>query len=161
MVRGSTYQPKFELKIFEYANDEVKHTILYALLEALIVADLEWLRLLARHGIRNPSLYEWAPQYVLKVHPAGLDSWQDIAQTMMLRAGDCKDFACWRVAELRFAGYADVKPYVRTSRMAAPVGSGKPPITIHHILVRRGLHTEDPSRILGMPDSVSYAQIEG
>ena len=150
------YIPKFELKSFEFLENESKQNILRALLEALIAADREWLSVYPN----TPKLYEHNPQYVLKVRPFGLDSWQDIAQTISLRSGDCKDFACWRIAELRQAGYTDVSPFIKVGKVINPRNRSES-ITIYHIQVRKGVQIEDPSVILGMPQSVDFNQIRG
>lgn len=155
------YLPKFELATFSFLPPERKKIILRAMLEALICTDwqfLEWYK--EEFGQRFPSLYQYAPQYVLKVRPGGLDSWQDIPDTIALQSGDCKDFACWRVAELRSLGVDDVYPKIIEQTYPDPSGNG-PPMTVYHIQVRIGERTEDPSAILGMPSSVSYDQLRG
>lgn len=79
------YTPKFELAGFSTLPTQRKQIVLRGFLEALVVAD--WNYLLENPGL--PSLYESAPQYVLKVRPMGLDSWQDIPRTIELGSGDC------------------------------------------------------------------------
>jgi hypothetical protein len=79
------YQPKFELAGFATLSVQRKQTVLRGLLEALISAD--WNYILENPD--TPPLYDYAPQYILKVRPAGLDSWQDIPQTLALGSGDC------------------------------------------------------------------------
>jgi hypothetical protein len=79
------YLPKFELRSFSSLPVQRKQIVLRALLEALVVAD--WNYLLENPGL--PSVYDIAPQYVLKVRPSGLDAWQDIPQTIALGSGDC------------------------------------------------------------------------
>ena len=88
----------------------------------------------------------------------GLDSWQDIPATLALGSGDCKDFACWRVAELRHAGYDDVYPHIKRSVHPDPNGVDMP-MTVYHIQVRIHEDIEDPSAILGMPSHVTYEQL--
>lgn len=150
------YMPKFELRSFASMPAQRKQIVLRAMLECLVVAD--WNYILENPDL--PSLYDFAPQYVLKVRPAGIDAWQDIPQTIALGSGDCKDFACWRVAELRNQGYDDVVPYIKVSYHEDP--SGRDPVmTVYHIQVRIHDIIEDPSAILGMPTSVTYEQLRG
>jgi hypothetical protein len=148
------YTPKFELSSFSTLPTQRKQIVLRGFLEALVVAD--WNYLIENPGL--PSLYEAAPQYVLKVRPMGLDSWQDIQRTLELGSGDCKDFACWRIAELRHAGYDDVYPHIKVSYHNDPRGV-EPPMTVYHIQVRIHETLEDPSAILGMPAHVTYDQL--
>ena len=155
------YLPKFELMSFSFLPNERKKIILRAYLEALACTDwqfLEWYR--DTYGSRFPSLYEFAPKYVLKVRPGGLDSWQDIPDTIHLGSGDCKDFACWRVAELRSQGIDDVYPLIVEQQYPDPQGV-EPPMTVYHIQVRVNGQVEDPSALLGMPSQVSYQQLRG
>jgi hypothetical protein len=148
------YTPKLELLSFSTLPVQRKQIVLRALLECLIVAD--WNYILEHPDL--PSLYEFAPKYVLKVRPGGLDSWQDIAQTIALGSADCKDLACWRIAELRNAGYDDVYPHIKVSYHQDPAGRD-PVMTVYHIQVRIHDIIEDPSAILGMPKHVSYDQL--
>ena len=73
---------------------------------------------------------------------------------------NCKDFACWRIAELRHAGYDDVYPHIKVSYHQDPSGHD-PMMTVYHIQVRIHDIIEDPSAILGMPKNVSYEQLAG
>jgi len=150
------YQPKFELLSFSSLPVQRKQIVLRAALEFLIVAD--WNYIIENPGL--PSLYDFAPQYILKVRPSGLDSWQDIPQTIALGSGDCKDFACWRIAELRHQGFDDVYPHIKVTYHPDPRGL-EPPMTVHHIQVRIHEQIEDPSLILGMPQHVTYEQLRG
>ena len=150
------YTPKFELRSFLSLPVQRKQIVLRAALEFLIVAD--WNYILENPD--TPSLYAYAPQYILKVRPAGLDSWQDIPQTISLGSGDCKDFACWRIAELRNQGYDDVYPHIKVSYHPDPRGV-EPVMTVYHIQVRIHDIIEDPSAVLGMPEHVSYEQLRG
>lgn len=155
------YMPKFELATFGFMPPERKKIILRAYLEALICTDwqfLEWYK--EQFGQPFPSLYDYAPRYILKVRPGGLDAWQDIPDTIALQSGDCKDFACWRVAELRSQGIDDVYPVIIEQTYPDPNGI-EGPMTVYHIQVRIGSEIEDPSAILGMPTSVSYDQLRG
>lgn len=148
------YLPKFELLSFDILPFQRKLVVLRGLLEALVIADWQYLEMCPN----TPSLYALGAKYVLKQRPFGLDSWQDIPQIINLRTGDCKDFACMRVAELRKQGFDDVAPYVLHREYPDPTGKG-PPINVFHVQVRIHDQIEDPSAILGMPPSVSYEQL--
>lgn len=152
------YTPKIELAGFSTLPSHRKQIILRNFLEALACADWCYLE---EHP-DTPSIYDClgSDAYVLKVRPMGLDSWQDIPRTLELGSGDCKDFACWRVAELRKAGYDDVTPFIKVSVHEDPTGQ-EPPMTVYHIQVRIHDIIEDPSAILGMPTQVSYDQLRG
>ena len=139
------YIPKLDLKSFEYLPEERKCNCLRALLESLVAINREYLSTFPN----TPKLYEHNPAYVFKKRPFSLDTWQDIPRTIELATGDCKDFACWRVAELRQQGYTDVSPYIKVNRIPNPQ-TGEV-FTIYHIQVRIGLQIEDPSLLLGMP----------
>lgn len=65
---------------------------------------------------------------------------------------------CWRIAELRDAGYDDVYPHIKVSTHPDPKGI-EPPMTVYHIQVRIHETIEDPSAILGMPTQVTYEQL--
>lgn len=142
------YSPVMELASFDDLPVEPRLEILRGMLEALIVNNRVWLR----RNPQCPPMYTVAPKYKLKVRPFGLDTWQDIKRTLMLGSGDCKDFACWRVAELREAGYPDVSPRIKVSE------NPQTGLVVYHIQVRQDLKLEDPSAILGMPPSISPAQ---
>ncbi len=77
-----------------------------------------------------------------------------------LLLAQCKDFACWRIAELRQKGYDDVTPYIKVSYHEDPTGQ-QPMMTVYHIQVRCHNVIEDPSAILGMPSHVTYDQLRG
>lgn len=154
------YTPKFELEGFSILPPSRKEIVLRAFLEALVVANWNYIIDQERKGNPVPSIYDClGPNaYVLKVRPMGLDSWQDIPATLALGSGDCKDFACWRVAELRHAGYDDVYPHIKRSVHPDPNGVDMP-MTVYHIQVRIHEDIEDPSAILGMPSHVTYEQL--
>jgi hypothetical protein len=155
------YRPGFELCGFDTLTVQRKQVVLRALLEALVVADWNfiWHREQSGEGVL-PSIYEIGPRYVLKVRPAGIDSWQDIPRTLELGSGDCKDFSCWRIAELRHAGYDDVFPHIKVSTVPDPKGI-EPDMTVYHIQVRVHETIEDPSAVLGMPTNATYDQLRG
>lgn len=155
------YLPKFELLSFSFLPPERKKIVLRALLEALCTTDWQWLEWYReQYKEKFPSLYDYAPQYVLKVRPGGLDSWQDIPDTIALGSGDCKDFAMWRVAELRARGIDAVYPVIKEQTVPDPNGV-EPPMTVYHIQVSVNGEIEDPSAILGMPTNVSYDDLRG
>ena len=130
------YSPTYELDCFSTVTHEEKLEILKAMLEALILANLFYLR----HRPDTPPLYAAEVPYV--VEPPGRDNWQDIPRTLALREGDCEDLACYRIAELRMQG-EKAKPHVTAKKIGT--------FTLFHIQVERGDgKIEDPSRILGM-----------
>jgi hypothetical protein len=152
------YTPALELGSFDGTPIDLRCTGLRALLEALVAINRLWLDM---HP-DTPLLYHLAPKYEFKTRPLGLDRWQDIPRTLELRSGDCKDFACWRVAELRKQGVSDVSPYISVGNVTTPQG----PLLVYHIQVRVGSptmgdHIEDPSAILGMPAQATAEQLQG
>lgn len=111
---------------------------LRALLGALIVCDLEWLRL---HPT-TPGLYNSGVRY--RREPPPKENWRDIPTVLAAGCGDCEDLACWRVAEIRARQGIKVR--------AVPIGrKGPADQLLYHIVVRwPDSHLEDPSRRLGM-----------
>ena len=148
------YQPKGELKCFEYFELPRRCNAIRALLEAFVGINRQWLE----EFPSTPLLYEAVPQYIIKPRPLNLDSWQDIPRTIELQSGDCKDFACWRVAELRHRGVTDVRPFIKSAVIPDPQGI-RPPMTVYHIQVGIEDKIEDPSLILGMPTNIGYNDI--
>jgi len=142
------YTPVMELASFDDLPLAARLEVLRGMLEALIINNRVWLR----HHKDCPPMYQVAPRYKLKVRPFGLDTWQDIPRTLRMGSGDCKDFACWRVAELRERGFADVSPRIKVGE------DKKTKLIVYHIQVRQDLKVEDPSAILGMPPSISSAE---
>jgi hypothetical protein len=154
------YSPVFRLKSFETVGDAAKFRVMNSLLEALIEANCEYLRL---HP-HTPWLYGSGVYY--QAEPDGRDEWQDIPDTIARGNGDCEDLACWRVAELRTRlGRPDVTCGLTKSDM--PLQSGAALVTMFHIIVVYYLpgfcssqsltcqpetieRVEDPSRLLGM-----------
>lgn len=111
---------------------------LRALLGALVLIDLEWLR---THP-KTPALYSAGVRY--RREPSDSEVWCDIPTILASGRGDCEDLACWRTAEVRFRRGIKVK--------AEPQGRRSKDGTLHyHIVVRwpDGL-VEDPSARLGM-----------
>ena len=135
------YDFTLELRSFESLSPQAKVRFLLAQLEALIAANVGYLET----GVRVPPLYKAGIRYTPDV-PAN-EKWKDIPQVLFTRAGNCKEFASWRVAELRYAGDALARCIVTITQL--------PQYTLFHITVRRGDGTiEDPSRALGMPEPV-------
>jgi len=131
------YRPTYELACFTTITAEEKILVLEAMLEALILANVFFLR----HKPQTVSLYGAGVPYVAE--PPGRDNWQDIPRTLALREGDCEDLACWRIAELRVKNNENAKPHVTSKKIGD--------FTLYHIQVKRGDGTiEDPSRVLGM-----------
>ena len=149
------YQPKGELLCFEHFELPRRCNSIRALLEAFVAIDRQWLE----EYPSTPLLYQAVPKYIIKPRPLNLDSWQDIPRTIQLQTGDCKDFACWRVAELRHSGkVTDCAPFIKTAVIPDPQGI-RPPMTVYHIIVRIEDRFEDPSAILGMPTNIGYNDI--
>lgn len=137
------YSPVFELTSFDTMPIDYRCSVLQGMLEALVIANRTYLKL-------NPNtapMYTYALRYKMKVRPFGLDTWQDIPRTIALEGGDCKDFSCWRVAELRDSGIRDVSPFIKVSSQGG--------LVVYHIQVRCGLQIEDPSVNLGMSNMTS------
>ena len=131
------YRPTYELACFSTVTHDEKLDILVAMLEALVLANVLYLR----HRPATPPLYASGVPYV--VEPPGRDNWQDIPRSLALGEGDCEDLACWRIAELRVRHNENARPHITAKK----IGN----FTLFHIMVRRGDGSiEDPSRILGM-----------
>lgn len=133
------YNPVYELASFDMMPVDVRKNMLELMLEALIGIN----RFYLRNSRNTPAMYSAGLTYKFKIRPFGLDTWQDIPRTIFLKSGDCKDFVCWRVAEMRESGAADVAP-----RIIVQESAGGP--TVYHIQLRQDLTVEDPSKILGM-----------
>ena len=131
------YAPLFQLRAFDVIDNGAKSRVLELLLEALIAADIEYLRACPS----APSLYESGVVY--EEEPGERDNWQDIPETIGLGSGDCEDLGCWRIAELRYRA----EEHATTLITWREVGTR----TVYHIAVRRADGSiEDPSRLLGM-----------
>ena len=90
------------------------------------------------------DMYGFTPLYQMKHlrYEAHLGPWKDIPTTLQEKTGDCKEFACWRVAELRLMG-EDAQFHV--------VGFKKENQAVFHLQVRREDGTiEDPALHMGM-----------
>jgi hypothetical protein len=114
---------------------------LRSVLAGLIAIDMQQIR---KHGL--PALYRSGVRY-RSIHGAArcrsdaresCERFLSARQLLIERFGDCKDLACYRVAELRLLGEK-----AKTLQVRTPIG--------WHIKVRRGDGTiEDPSVKLGM-----------
>lgn len=137
------YAPSFRLKCFESISEKKKFGVMHMLLEALVMANVAYL---LDHP-ETPRLYQAGVRYVPE--PDGRDEWQDIADTIERRNGDCEDLACWRIAELRVRdGERSARSYITVAPL--PDSQGRL-VTTYHIQVRRADgRVEDPSRLLGM-----------
>lgn len=145
------YTAAFEIKGFDLMPLSRRIWSLHFMLEAMAGINRQYL-------LENPStpeFYSAGVRYVIKERPFKMDRWQDIPRTLELREGDCKDFAAWRVAELRNHGVPDVGFYIKPSSMQNP-DTGIFDLQIFHILVRCGVMLEDPSANQGMPKNVPY-----
>jgi len=108
--------------------------VLRALLDALIVADEEYLR-----NHRAPRLYSSRVTY------GRTNEWESIPDVLARGSGDCKSLSAWLVAEKRVR---DGQPAEAVFRwMRNPKKGGIPD---WHILVRSQSGWEDPSKVLGM-----------
>lgn len=143
------YIAGFELESFDHLDVNDRVYCLQVMLESLAYINGRFLR---RYP-RTLGLYQAVPQYVIKRRPFDIDRWQDIPRTIRLRSGDCKDFVCWRIAELRMQGEPEVGPHVKVQQIRD--------LIVYHITVRRGFQEEDPSAILGMPQNATYEQLKG
>lgn len=141
----------------DHAEDVEEHersrlSMLY-FMEALVAHDRLWLQAYPE----TPNIYESGVKYEYK-DAIGAPAWQDIATTIGRGLGDCKDFACWRVAELRERHGVDCHPVIRWRKVGDTWR--------FHALVEFEDHsTEDPSLLLGMKaiedsDSVTGDSLE-
>jgi hypothetical protein len=142
------YEPIFELASFGSLPLEDRKHLIGVMCEALIAVNRSWLK----RNPGTPSFYTISPAYAMKLRPFGIDRWQDIPQTLALREGDCKDFTCWRVAELREQGVADCGPRI--------LATEAPGIISYHVQVRNDIKVEDPSVAMGMPKNITSSQLK-
>ncbi len=132
------YAPLFRLRSFAVIDSDAKERILEHLLEALVRADMEYLRVCPT----APALYESGVVY--EAEPEDREHWQDIPETLGVGNGDCEDLACWRIAELRVRANERATPYITWRDLDDR--------RVYHVAVHRvGGEVEDPSRLLGMP----------
>lgn len=117
--------------------------LLAALMNALIVADVEFLQ--ARP--KTPWLYKSGVRYKLEPPNTGED-FAAIPCVLARGWADCAPLVAWRVAELRVRKRE--RAWWRWQRYATPLGP------LYHIqVVRKGGRIEDPSKRLGMGGAVA------
>jgi hypothetical protein len=139
------YTPAFRLRSFDSIPDAAKMHVLSSLLDALTLANVAYL---LSHP-HTPNLYESGVRY--EEEPPGRDEWQDIADTIARRRGDCEDLACWRIAELRVRSRETRATHgVTVSEIPDRRRPGRFVTTFHIRVVHEDGSIEDPSRILGM-----------
>jgi len=138
------YDPRFSLRSFDSLGADEKVAILHGLLEALILADILYLR----HTPSAPLVYESGVRY--EAEELGDDDWRDIPAILDHNGGDCEDLASWRVGELRIRlAEPSARPHITSSVVVHPTEG---PYTLYHIQVQRSDGSiEDPSKLLGMP----------
>lgn len=117
---------------------------MHYLLHALVCIDYEYV---TRYGA--PPLYRSGVRY--DNARAGKPEWQDIPTTIKRGKGDCKDLACWLVAEDWTHGVRS-RPYIRYRTRQFRGDDGQMhDFSLYHVLVERpGGVLEDPSARLGM-----------
>lgn len=132
------YRICFAIDLFNGPRDRIaSHKVLNILLKALVDIDVEYLK----DNPQTPSIYQSGVRYVEE--PAGIEDWRDIPTCLREREGDCEDFSCWRVAELRRQGIAAVPIFGFRTLSNGDV--------VYHIRVQYpDGKIEDPSKILGM-----------
>lgn len=115
------------------ASDEDNAMVLRAMLEALVMANMVFLK----SNPKTPRLYQSGVRY------GRTTTWLAIPALYALRYGDCKSLTAAFVAEERIAG-RQAKPVFR------PMYNPKKAQNDFHILVQTPRGFEDPSRKLGM-----------
>lgn len=139
---------QFDLGLFMDPTDTMRtRKNLLALMHALVFINISFLKKMADAGHPVPSIYKSGVRYR---EEDGTEIWQDIPTIIArMQAGDttggpdCEDLACWRCAELNFAGI-HAKPYIKWRN------SG-PKMSIMHAVVQwPDGRIEDPSAALGM-----------
>lgn len=134
----------FRLAMFENQFDRERSSkILLWLMEALVQINILWL---GEHpGTR--SLYK---SHVVYKGEDNEENWQDIPTILRTGNGDCEDLACYRCAELRYAGI-NAHPFVRWRKRAADNSY------IYHALVRwPSGDIEDAAMAMGMRNGKMY-----
>lgn len=126
-----------------HAEDPTEHersrlSMLY-FLEALVNHDRLWLR----QYPDTPDIYDSGVKYKHK-DEIEAPAWQDIASCIGKKYGDCKDFAAWRVAELRERYGVDCHPVIVWRKVGEAY-------RFHALVEFADGSTEDPSVALGMP----------
>lgn len=140
------YAPLFSLASFDELAPRAKCKLVLGLVRALVDINIEYLQ---AHP-ETPALYHsgviYRPQqWVDGQQTPGLDHWWDIPSVLQHGEGSCEDLAAWRVAELRLAGHANVRPFVHSKDVSDS-------FTLYHVVVMTPHGEEDPSKLLGMGD---------
>jgi hypothetical protein len=151
------YLPAIELDAFDTLTIPSRVIVLRRILDALAQTNIEW-RLQNQDA---PFLYEWAPKYKIKPRPYvpgsdQADIWQDIPATRRRGDADCKDLAAERVSELYLAGYT-VGFHIKVQQLGD--------LIVYHIQIEGfdkngSFFREDPSKLCGMPTSVTPQQLQ-
>ena len=116
--------------------------VLRVLLNALYEIDCDqWER-----NPQYPGLFDSGVRY--KREPRGVEEWQDVAETLRRRHGDCEDLACMLASEITVRKGIDARPDFTLREIVREDGS----VTkMFHIFVRMPNGSRiDPSKILGM-----------
>lgn len=150
----------FELGLFTSDDPLVRQSserVLAALLNALLVADVEYLRLHPNTPrIYTPGLMTYEQELLpneiaakfpqcrtpckAPVHP---EHWKGIEACLRDRVADCEDLACWKSSELIVRDGVRARPDFSFRKIG--------PLNVYHIFVRLpDGRVEDPSRRLGM-----------
>ncbi len=129
---------QFEVSLFRDPSDRDRsQRCLIRLMWALIEINISFLE----SNPRTPLIYRSGVRYHFDRDAP--DPWQDIPSTIAKGWGDCEDFACWRIAELRHHGNVNARPLLRWRKEGDKY--------IYHALLRLpDGRTEDPSVALGM-----------
>ena len=128
----------FRLGLFSGEADRPRSELVLRVLLTALVADNY--TLLRAYGRAFPPIYLSGVHYRMEPPPA--EEWKNLRAVLEDGHGDCEDLACWRVAELRAAGFW-ARPTIRYRMQGR--------LSVYHILVERpGGVIEDPSRLLGM-----------
>ncbi len=126
------------------ADRERSERAMHFVLHALCCIDYEYLQ-----SFRVPPIYRSGVRYD---NPrAGKKEWFDVGKCMEEKLGDCKDLACWLVAEHWMKGIRS-RPYIRYRTKHYVDASGRRKrFSLYHVLVQLpNGKLEDPSRVLGM-----------
>lgn len=124
----------FELPAVDTLPLNRKSIALRALIEAMVVVNWNFL---LEHP-ETPVLADFAHDRSVKINKMPSETWRDISEILRTGVGSAKDFACWRIAELRNAGEDDVYSYMKVVAI-------EPGVNIYQVFVRRGMELEDPS----------------
>jgi hypothetical protein len=143
------YVSKWEMAGFNSLPESAKCRIVLEMVRALVLIDMAEMQSLQP----TPApLYETGIRYAFQ---QAEDDWQDVARMLETGGASCNSLAAWRCAELRLQGY-DARPYVRT-QMGQMQMDGTA-MDVFHVIVKvydadGNSQTEDPSVLLGMPES--------